>query len=113
MRLFTGAEFDAYESQDRSNAGLVEVSGLKPPYTSCELVSFAVKNISQQELYLEVYAENFESGSWTEGASSYDIRDPRSLYIMKRVNIHPDRGVVVPYLGPLFASDLGHMGERR
>ncbi len=77
-------------AQDSSNAGLVEVSGLRPSYTSCELVRFAVKNISQQELYVEVYAEKFESGSWNYVDHPYDIRDPRSLYIMKRVNIHPD-----------------------
>jgi len=76
--------------QDSSNARRVEVNGLKPSYTSCELVTFSIKNISQQDLYLEVYAEKFESGSWTEEAYSYDIRDPRSLYIMKRLNIHPD-----------------------
>ena len=77
-------------AQDPSNAGPVEVSGLKPTYTSsCELVTFSIKNVSQQELYVEVYAEKFESGSWTEDAHSYDIRDPKSLYIMKRMNIDP------------------------
>jgi hypothetical protein len=77
-------------AQDHSNAGLVEVSGLKPTYTSCELVSFAVKNISKQELYVEVYAEKFDSGSWDDVDFPYDIRDPRSLYIMKRLNTFLD-----------------------
>jgi hypothetical protein len=75
-------------AQDSSKAGLVEVSGLRPSYTSCELVSFAVKNISQQELYVEVYAEKFESTTWTEVDFSHDIRDPKSLYI-KRMLINP------------------------
>jgi hypothetical protein len=78
-------------AHDASNASLVEVSGLKPSYTSCELVSFAVKNISKQELYVEVYAEKFDSGSWDDVDFPYDIRDPRSLYIMKRLNTSLDK----------------------
>jgi hypothetical protein len=76
-------------TQNPPNAGPVEVSGLNPTYTSCELVKFTVKNISQQELYFEVYAEQLQSDSWNDAENPYDIRDPRSLYIMKRVNINP------------------------
>ena len=76
-------------TQNPPNADPVEVSGLKPTYTSCEQVKFTVKNISQQELYFEVYAEQLQTDSWNYADHPYDIRDPRSLYIMKRVNINP------------------------
>ena len=76
-------------AQNPENPEPVEVNGLGPTYTSCELVRFAIKNISQKELYVEVYAEQFESGSWNYADHPYDIRDPRSLYIMKRVNTNP------------------------
>ena len=75
--------------QNSRNAAPAEVSGLSPAYRSCELVRFTVKNISQQELYVEVYAQKFDSGSWGDVDLPYDIRDPRSLYIMKRMNNHP------------------------
>ena len=75
-------------AQDSSKGGLVEVSGLNPTYTSCELVTFSIKNVSQEELYVEVYAEKFDSGSWDDVDFPYDIRDPRSLHIMKRLNTH-------------------------
>ena len=78
-------------AQDPPNAGLVEVSGLSPTYTSCELVRFTVKNISKREFYVEVYAEKFASGSWDDVDFPYDIRDPRSLYIMKRTNTVLDK----------------------
>lgn len=68
---------------------LVEIDGIKSAYTSCTYVSFSVKNISQQEVYVEVYAEQFESGSWDYENSAYDLKDPKSLYV-KRVLINPD-----------------------
>jgi len=77
------------KAQDSSSARMVEIDGLKPTYTSCAFVSFAVKNISQQEVYIEVYAERFRSGSWDYEDYPYDIKDPRSLYI-KRIIINPD-----------------------
>ena len=54
-------------AQGPSKAGPVATSGLIPTHTLCELLTFSIKNGSQQELYIEVYAENFKSGSWTEG----------------------------------------------
>ncbi len=67
----------------------VEIGGLKSTYTSCAYVSFSVKNISQQEIYVEVYAERFESGSWNYEDYPYDLKDPKSRYV-KRVLINPD-----------------------
>jgi hypothetical protein len=68
---------------------MVEIDGLEPTYTSCALAKFSVKNTSGQELYLEVYAEKFESGSWNDVDYTYDIKDPKSRYI-KRIIINPD-----------------------
>jgi hypothetical protein len=68
---------------------MVEIDALKPIYASCALVKFSVKNVSDQELYLEVYAEKFESGSWDDVDYPYDIKDPKSRDI-KRITINPD-----------------------
>jgi hypothetical protein len=68
---------------------LVEIEGLKSQYTSCASVSFSVKNSSKQEVYLEVYAERFESGSWNYEDYPYDLKDPKSRYI-KRVLTNPE-----------------------
>src|SRR6266849_4701520 len=83
--------FDATSAraQDSANPTLVEIDALGPTYASCELVNFSVKNVSQQELYVEVYAEKFESGSWENVDYPYDIKDPKSLYV-KRVLVNPD-----------------------
>src|SRR6267142_1011326 len=74
------------KAQDSIPERLVAIDGLKSAYASCALVSFSVKNTSQQELYVEVYAEIFESGSWNDVDYSYDIKDPKSRYI-KRIII--------------------------
>jgi hypothetical protein len=78
-----------FGAQTSPTAELVEIDGIKSAYTSCTYVSFSVKNISQQEVYVEVYAERFESGSWDYENSAYDLKDPKSLYV-KRVLINPD-----------------------
>jgi hypothetical protein len=44
---------------------------LKPAYASCGLVEVYIRNASQKEVYLEVYAEEFKSGKW-------DYADPRA-----------------------------------
>ena len=77
------------KAQDSSATPLVKIDGLGFTYTSCELVKFSVKNVSQQEVYLEVYAEKFESGAWENVDYPYDIKDPKSLYV-KRVLVNPD-----------------------
>jgi len=76
-------------AQSPTTAELVQVEGLQSTYPSCAYVSFSVKNISQQEVYVEVYAERFESGSWDYENSAYDLKDPKSLYV-KRVLVNPD-----------------------
>jgi len=68
---------------------MVEIDGLESTYTSCALVRLSIKNISHQEVYVEVYAEKFESGSWDDVDYPYDIKDPKSRYI-KRIIINPD-----------------------
>ena len=76
-------------AQSPTTAELVQVEGLKSTYPSCAYVSFSVKNISQQEVYVEVYAERFESGSWDYENSPYDLKDPKSRYV-KRVLTNPN-----------------------
>ncbi len=78
-----------FGAQTSPTTELVEIDGLKSGYTSCTYVSFSVKNISQQEVYVEVYAERFESGSWDYEDYPYDLKDPKSRYV-KRVLINPD-----------------------
>src|SRR4029077_21276845 len=78
-----------FGAQSSPTTELVEIDGLKSAYTSCTYVGFSVKNISLQEVYVEVYAERFESGSWDYENSAYDLKDPKSLYV-KRVLIKPD-----------------------
>jgi len=72
-----------------ATAELVKIEGLKPAYTSCAQVNFSVKNTSQQDVYLEIYAERFESGSWDYEDYPYDLKDPKSRYV-KRVLGNPD-----------------------
>jgi hypothetical protein len=68
---------------------LVEIEGLKSEYPSCGHVSFSVKNTSQQDVYVEIYAERFESGSWNYEDYPYDLKDPKSRYV-KRVLVNPE-----------------------
>jgi hypothetical protein len=75
--------------QENSAANLVAVQGLKPTYSSCTLVPFSVRNSSQEEVYVEVYVEEFKSNKWDVADYPYDLKDPRSLYI-KRVIVNPD-----------------------
>jgi hypothetical protein len=67
----------------------VEIEGLNDEYPSCAIVQFSVRNISQRDVYWEAYAEEFKSNAWTYVDYTYDLRDPRSLYV-KRVIINPD-----------------------
>jgi hypothetical protein len=78
-----------FGAQDSPKTNLVEVDGLGPTYTSCAYVAFSVKNISQRDVYVEVYAERSESGSWKYEDYPYDLKDPKSRYV-KRVLTNPD-----------------------
>lgn len=64
----------------------VTFEGLKSEYASCEVVQFTVRNNERTKLYVQVYAEQFESGDWKYVDFTYDLTDPRSLYI-KRVGL--------------------------
>jgi hypothetical protein len=77
------------KAQESSQQPSVEIEGMKDEYASCALVQFSVRNTSQQELYFEVYAEQFKSNAWTYVDYTYDLRDPGSLYV-KRVMVNPD-----------------------
>jgi hypothetical protein len=67
---------------------LVTVEGLKPAYQSCAIVEFSVRNTSRQDVYLEVYPEDFEGGSWKDVGCQYDLRDPKSR-TAKRILLDP------------------------
>jgi hypothetical protein len=53
-------------------------------------VTFSVTNISQQELYLEVYTEKHQSGSWTDEDYAYDLTRDISKRYEKLVLKNPD-----------------------
>jgi hypothetical protein len=78
-----------FGAQTSPTAELVEIDGLKATYPSCAKVSISIKNTSQKEVYLEVYAERFESGSWNYEDYPYDLKDPKSRYV-KRVLTNPN-----------------------
>jgi hypothetical protein len=75
--------------QGPKDSTAVQINGVKSEYASCALVSFSVKNTSEEDIYFEVYAEKFESDAWKDVDFTYDLRDPKSRYI-KRVLSHPD-----------------------
>jgi hypothetical protein len=78
-----------FGAQSSPLARPVEIDGLKSAYSSCRYVHFSVKNISDQPVYVEVYAERFESGSWKYEDYPYDIKDPKSRYV-KRLLVNPE-----------------------
>lgn len=81
--------FGQPEPQALASTEFVAIEGLKPEYTSCDYVSLSIKNISERDVYVEIYAERFESGSWDYEDYPYDIKDPKSRYV-KRVLVHPE-----------------------
>ncbi len=76
------------KAQENLRQPSVEIAGLNHEYVSCALVHFSVRNTSQQEVYVEVYAEQFKANAWTYVDYTYDLTDPRSLYV-KRVIVNP------------------------
>ena len=72
--------------QDKSR--FVEITGLSRTYSSCVPVDVSIRNISKQDIYVEVYVDIFKSGSWDNVDCQYDIKDPRSRHI-KRLLINP------------------------
>jgi len=77
------------QPQENTEQPSVEIVGLKHEYASCAVIQFSVRNTSQREIYVEVYAEEFKSNAWTYVDYPYDLKDPRSLYV-KRVVVNPD-----------------------
>lgn len=78
-------------AQAPATTELVQIAGLDSAYASCARVSFSVKNISHEDLYVEVYAERLESGSWDYEDHPYDLKDPKSRNrLVKRVLINPN-----------------------
>jgi len=77
------------KSQENFQQPDVEIEGLHHEYPSCGLVEFSVRNTSSQKVHVEAYAEEFKSNEWTYVDYTYDLTDPRSLYI-KRVMVNPD-----------------------
>jgi len=77
------------QPQGNTDQPSVEIVGLRHDYAACAVVQFSVRNRSQREIYVEVYAEEFKSNAWTYVDYPYDLKDPRSLYV-KRVMVNPD-----------------------
>ena len=71
------------EAQENAPQPRVEIEGLNREYPSCALVQFSVRNLSQPEVYVEVYAEEFKSNAWTDIDYPYDLRYPRSRSIKR------------------------------
>ncbi len=109
--LLASVEFST-KAEENLPQPSVEIAGLNHEYASCALVQFSVRNRSQQEVYVEVYAEQFKSNAWTYVDYTYDLTDPRSLYV-KRVIVNPhmmrtDASVDVKYdrcLRPNFVKE--------
>src|SRR5262245_2729208 len=77
------------EAQQPSQQTDVVFEGLNAEYGSCDSVRFTIRNISQTKIYVEVYAEESNSGAWGYADFAFDLTDPRSLYI-KRVGLGPN-----------------------
>ena len=56
---------------------LVNVEELKPQYESCGVVEFSVRNTSQQDVYVEVYAEDLEGDFWKNVALRDRLMHPK------------------------------------
>jgi len=67
-------------SQSDVQPPLVEISGVKSNYRSCEPVKFSIRNVSKTPFYAEIYIENFKSGSWGTDDFPYNVHNPASLY---------------------------------
>src|SRR5579864_7491779 len=89
------------EGQEGVGTPFVRIEGLKPSYGSCSPVDFSVHNISEQEIDVEVYAENLRSGSWIDVDCQYDINHPKSehakLSLKNRQMIKPGASVSLSY----------------
>jgi len=81
--------FHGIEAQQPSLQTDVVFEGLNAEYGSCDSVRFTVRNVSQTKIYVEVYAEEFNSGEWGYVDFPFDLTDPKSLYI-KRVGLGPN-----------------------
>jgi len=77
------------KAQENTKQLEVVIDGLSSKYSSCALVQFSVRNISQKEIYVEVYGEELKTNVWEYVDYPYNLRDPGSLYV-KRVIVNPD-----------------------
>jgi hypothetical protein len=80
--LITRVQTDG-QVQAAGDSKHVAFDGLKSSYDSCVLVTFSVRSISETGIYFEVYAENFEGGSWVLVDYPYDLKEPMSLYVKR------------------------------
>ena len=95
---------------------LITVEGLKETYASCQLVDFAVHNRSNEGIYVEVYAEEYDSGSWVE--FGYAINDPTKRYSKMVVATHMEKGGILRLsfdrcFKPRFVKESRDVLERR
>src|SRR5262249_14399959 len=80
--------FGAVTQRDQTSQPLAAAEGLSQEYGSCSVVSFRVRNISQQDVYVEVYPEDLIDGTWEDVICPYDLKDPSSRTV-KRILLNP------------------------
>lgn len=73
--------FAGFHGQGPVTSDVVRFDALDSEYASCADVKFSIKNISSEAIYIEVYAEKRQSGTWTDEDYAYDLtRDANKRY---------------------------------
>lgn len=100
LLLLTAASTADDTRQVRQTA-VVTTDGLNSSYGSCSIVRFSVRNVSSRSVYVNVYVENREAGTWMQVACNYDLNDPRSrtakLSLSKRNLIRAGASKAIAY----------------
>ena len=76
--LLLNAAAAAPETRQTPQSAVVKIVGLTSTYRSCNIVRFSVRNVSSRSVYVNVYVESREAGTWTQVPCEYDLNDPRS-----------------------------------
>ena len=79
-----------FHGQGSVTSDVVNFEALESKYASCAEVKFSIKNISSEAIYVEVYAEKRQSGSWRDEDYAYDLTREASKRYKKLVLQNPD-----------------------
>jgi hypothetical protein len=104
------SSFVSTQARESAPPTPLQIQGLKPEYSSCSQVDFAIRNTSKQDVYVDVYVERFASGSWNDESYPYAINDPASLYskMVKVDLVKPGEALSLSYnrcLKPKFVKE--------